>query len=131
MQMEKASVQTDSAVRGVFWVIEEGGRERLLAFPFISGAVTGVAKSGNTYNHKKLWEYVRPRSINKPYDYYPRGRVELTKRGCAVVYLSPHIKGHFLTEIKNSFGLTGNIRLQYDFSRHYQCFHDKNWMRDI
>ena len=37
----------------------------------------GVAKSGNTYNHKKLWNEIKPRGCNKPYNYYPRGRVDI------------------------------------------------------
>lgn len=56
--VDTLTIQTDSAQRGVFWVIEDKGEEHLLAFSFISGAVTCVAKSGNTYNHKKLWEHV-------------------------------------------------------------------------
>lgn len=126
-QDEMLTIQTASARRGVFWVIVERGEEHLLAFPFTNGDVMGVAKSGNTYNHKKLWEHVRPQGVNKPYNYYPRGRVEITKRGYAVIYSSPHIKESFLNEIKDIFGLTGNVRLQYDFSRHYQSFYDEDW----
>ena len=39
--------------RGVFWVIDGA----LLAYPFIEGVYAeGTARSGVTYNHKKLWE---------------------------------------------------------------------------
>ena len=36
--------------RGVFWIIDD----ELLAFPFMENDVNGIAKSGNTYNHKEL-----------------------------------------------------------------------------
>ena len=65
--------------KGVFWIVERNGDEILLAFPFQDGDTTGVAKSGDTYNHRLLWESVRPSGCNRPYSYYPRGRVEVTK----------------------------------------------------
>ena len=34
--------------RSVFWVVEG----KLLAFPFDETATVGIAKSGNTFNHK-------------------------------------------------------------------------------
>lgn len=47
--------------------------KRLLAVPFREGAYPeGVAKSGNTYNHERLWAALR--ISDKPFDYYPRGR---------------------------------------------------------
>lgn len=52
------------AKRGVFRLIDG----KLLCFPFIENAQYDVAKSGNTYNHKLLWEHVRPKGCNKPYD---------------------------------------------------------------
>ena len=42
--------------RGVFWVIEG----KLFAYPFYSGYDEGIAKSGDTYNHAKLWPLIRP-----------------------------------------------------------------------
>ena len=42
--------------RGVFWVIDGV----LSAYPFVEGIYAGgTARSGVTYNHKKLWELVR------------------------------------------------------------------------
>ena len=34
--------------RGVFWIVDD----KILAFPFMNDGIS-VAKSGNTYNHKK------------------------------------------------------------------------------
>ena len=43
--------------KGVFWVIEG----TLWAFPFKGNEKTGVAKSGTTFNHEKLWKNVKPK----------------------------------------------------------------------
>ena len=43
---------------GVFWVIDD----ELIAIPFDKFKyVEGIAKSGETYNHEKLWELVMPK----------------------------------------------------------------------
>ena len=49
--------------RGIFWVIEN----KVFAFVFEEGATVGVAKSGNNYNHRLLWDSVKPPKCNKPY----------------------------------------------------------------
>lgn len=54
--------------RGVFWLIDD----EFLAFQFMEDSLKGVVKSGNTYNHKKLWYEIKPHGCNKPYNYYPR-----------------------------------------------------------
>lgn len=107
--------------KGVFWVIEKGGREILLAFPFREGDSTGVAKAGDTYNHRLLWEHVRPLGCNRAYNYYPRGRVEITRQGQVRIYMSPYVSERFIPEVKAAFGITEEPRIHYDFSRHYRC----------
>jgi hypothetical protein len=107
--------------RGVFWVIEK----KLYAFPFDGSYVQGIAKSGKTYNHEKLWEYVRPKGCNKPFDYYPRGRVDYTGKGKAVIYLSPYIDDSYNTEIIKAFGITENPVVRHDYSKHYRCYLDE------
>lgn len=66
----------DTMSRGVFWIIDD----ELLSFPFTDGFSEGVAKSGNTYNHKRLWNEIKPHGCNKPYNYYPRGRVDISNK---------------------------------------------------
>ena len=67
---------------GVFWLIGD----ELSAFPFDKEKYPeAFAKSGNTYNHEKLWEAVKPKGCGKPFDYYPRGRVVTAKNGKAVI----------------------------------------------
>ena len=73
--------------RGVFWIVDD----KILAFLFYEDSGIGVAKSGNTYNHKKLWSEIKPKGCNKPYNYYPRGRVDISNKGKAIIYLNPNI----------------------------------------
>lgn len=85
------------------------------------------AKSAGNYNHEKLWESLPKRKTGgKPFDYYPRGRVEI-KNGMAVVYHSPHIPQDELKKsLMEKFNLTAEngikkIRLVADGSEHYRC----------
>ena len=62
----------------MFWVVDGD----LLAYPFVEGVYGGgAARSGATYNHQKLWEQLHG-SRGKPYNHYPRGRVDADNRGC-------------------------------------------------
>ena len=106
--------------RGVFWIVEG----TLLAFPFDETATGGVANSGKTFNHKLLWEQVKP--CNKPYNSYPRGRVEYPPKGNAVVYMNPHVEEKYIDEIRTAFGITTEPELRYDHSSHYKCFLDED-----
>ena len=105
--------------RGVFWIVDN----KLLAFPFDETATEGIAKSGNTFNHKLLWDSVK--SCNKPFDYYPRGRVDYNARGVAIIYMNPHIEDKYISEIKTAFGITSEPVIKYDYSEHYKCYLDK------
>ncbi len=105
--------------RGVFWIVDG----ELIAFPFDEKATHGVAKSGNTYNHKLLWEHIKP--CNKPYDYYPRGRVDYNAKGKAVIYMSPHIEQKHIQKIKAAFGITSEPVIRCDHSEHYKCYLDR------
>ena len=106
--------------RGVFWIVDD----KLLAFPFDETATEGVAKSGNTYNHKLLWEYIKP--CNKPFDYYPRGRVEYNSKGKAIIYMNPNIDEKYIDEIKKAFGINTEVVIRYDYSNHYKCHLDES-----
>ena len=113
--------------RGVFWVIGD----RLLSFPFYGGSCEGMATSGNTYNHKKLWPHVKPKgSADKPYNYYPRGRVDITNKGKPVIYLNPTIEETFIPQIKVDFGLREEPLIRYDHSNHYLCHFEDGWEPD-
>ncbi len=106
---------------GVFWVIDNV----LFAFPFDqSKYINAISKSGDTYNHKLLWNNVKPKKSNKPYNYYPRGRVVINTYGKAIVYLNPNITQNMLEQITSSFELESLPIIKYDFSEHYKCYLD-------
>lgn len=112
-------------MRGVFWVVDE----KLLAFPFcpdhplVPFYPEGIAKSGVTYNHEKLWNILFGKKA-KPYNYYPRGRVEISSQGQSILYMSPHISAAFLPEIKKAFSLYDEPIVRLDYSKHYRCYLD-------
>lgn len=112
--------------RGVFWIIDD----KFLAFPFMEDSLEGVAKSGNTYNHKKLWDDIKPRGCNKPYNYYPRGRVDISNKGKPIIYMNPNIAEEFIPLIKSEFGLRSEPVIRYDNSQHYKCYLDEGWRKD-
>jgi len=127
---------------GIFWIISDNydlSKRILLEFliPCDSGgtpknthSVELNSKSGNSYNHQKIWESEIKNNWygKKKYNYYPRGRVEISNNK-AVIYLNPHInRPEIIDEIKNGFGLSDSniseVRVIADGSKHYQCFLD-------
>ena len=89
------------------------------------------AKSGTTYNHERTWKDYVPSNIkgNKKYNYYPRGRVEISN-GRADIYLNLNI---CTDEVKNylirKFHLyktngINNVKMHPDGSEHYRCYLD-------
>jgi len=131
---------------GIFWVISETDELtdwKLLAFEIPCDTNGNIieetpimlnAKSGSTYNHKKLWESeIKNSSVYKPYNkkdynYYPRGRIDIANNK-AIIYLNPHINIlEIIDEIKQKFGLLPQnismVKIVSDGSKHYQCFLD-------
>lgn len=112
--------------RGVFWIIDD----ELYSFPFVEDDTIGIAKSGLTYNHKKLWSDIKPKGCNKPYNYYPRGRVDFTNKGKPIIYMNPNIDESMIPDIKDMFGLRSDPVVRYDNSEHYKCYLDDGWKAD-
>ena len=111
----------DDPKRGVFWLVDG----ELLVCIYDDAATAGLAKSGDNYNHRLLWEHVKPRKCNKPFDYYPRGRVEVSNKGKPVVYMNQNIGEELIPKIMESFGLPEIRKIHYDGSEHYKCFLDR------
>ena len=129
---------------GIFWVISDNEdlTDYELLFFNVPCDVYGNAtetpgiplnsKSGASYNHNAVWDrHIKNNRRHKPYNkndynYYPRGRVEISNNK-AVIYLNPHInQQHILMDIKAAFGLGEDnilkIRVVADSSTHYNCF---------
>lgn len=127
--------------RGIFWITDvDDLSKNKLYFQIPCDSLGNVqttysdlglnAKSGLTYNHEKTWSQLSSKyTHNKPYNYYPRGRVEIAN-GKAIIYVSPHIATE---EIKqwciDKFNLNkakgiNKVRLAADGSNHYRCHLD-------
>ncbi len=107
--------------RGVFWLIDD----ELITFIFDEKTTVGIAKSGNNYNHRLLWDYVKPKKCNKPFDYYPRGRVEIGNKGTPVIYMNRNIGEEYIPLIMERFGLSETPKIHYDGSDHYKSYIDR------
>lgn len=121
-------IESKEPLRGVFWVLDD--TNELLAYPFQSDKyISGISKSGVTYNHKKLWDEIKPNGNNKPYNYYPRGRVDFSNKGVPTIWINSNINlKNFLPEIRIKFGLTNeDVIVKYDNSEHYKCHLDPGW----
>ncbi len=89
------------------------------------------SKNNDNYNHKMVWENLGSKvTNNKSFDYYPRGRVEISN-GKAVIYARPYICTEDVIDwIKDTFQLTdqngiNSIRVVPDNSYHYKCYLDR------
>lgn len=106
---------------GVFWVIDD----ELIAIPFDKFKyVEGIAKSGETYNHEKLWRLVKPKGCSKKYNYYPRGRVVKGAKDKAILYMNPNIEREFIPTISSAFEIEKEPTIKFDYSQHYKCYLD-------
>lgn len=91
--------------RGIFWVLAEDSDgisaenifpiQKYCDFNGVSDDFSGFSsQDGMTYNHKETWKTL-PKEITrgKPFDYYPRGRVEIAS-GKATIWMNvrqPHV----------------------------------------
>lgn len=141
--MNKLLLEDSELYRGIFWIVDEDNlnKNKNYCFKIVSNpdgsAVNiegdGIAKSGNTYNHALVWNSLSSSITgNKPYNYYPRGRVEI-KNNVAKIFLNGNINYEEVIEfIKDEFNLDSHngikkIQVIEDNSQHYLCYLDKGW----
>jgi hypothetical protein len=84
----------------------------------------------DNYNHQRVWNSLDRRyTKGKPFNYYPRGRVEISN-GVAKVFHSPRIPQDELRQfVIDKFNLTQHngikkIKMIADGSDHYRCYLD-------
>ena len=87
-----------------------------------------LSKNETNFNHQKVWQTLDKRITgNKPYNYYPRGRVEI-KNGKAVIYANVSIATEQLkNRVISEFNLTKEngivtVTLKADGSEHYKSY---------
>lgn len=128
--------------KGIFWIVDvdniDNNKNYCFTIPCNSDGVpdslNGLnSKNGETYNHEKYWNMLnKSYTHNKPFNYYPRGRVEIS-HGKATIYLNPNIAtDEVLDFITKQFHLNAHngierVRLFPDGSYHYKCYLDKEY----
>lgn len=129
--------------RGIFWIPDVDNvysSQLYFTIPCDSNGVINdssftishqMSSSGSdNYNHKKVWNQLSSKiTKNKSFDYYPRGRVEISN-GVAKIYHSQYIPQEDLKKfVIDKFNLTSHngikkIKMIADGSDHYKCYLD-------
>ena len=111
---------------GPFWYIPD--EDKLIAFPYDPNELqNALSNNGLTYTHKRLWPEIAGQYRSKPYNYYPRGRVETKNNRSAVVYMNPNIGEDYIKDIMEIYRLSEYPSIKYDYSKHYKCYLDVGW----
>ena len=121
--------------KGIFWIVDrenlKNNEPYLFRIPVDCGGVpiplTPIpplnSKHGDNYNHKKTWETYVPAELRrgKPYNYYPRGRVEIKDKEKAKIFLNPDIATEeIIAYIVEKFRLQyRKVKVIADGSKHY------------
>ncbi len=125
----------DNLYKGVFWIVDRKNLEENDFYIFkiltdrdgnISASYDDLnSKKGDNYNHRLTWQSL-PKDLthNKPYNYYPRGRIEI-KNNTAKIFINPLLNDERIIDyIKSRFNLNENtiseIRVLIDNSAHYK-----------
>lgn len=129
-----------SLFRGIFWIPEPenplSDRTVLIRIPVDPEGnpkrndTAFSSRRGDDFNHERSWASLsKSRKEGKPFDFFPRGRVEIGKRK-AVIWLHPSLaRNNCLAFLFDRFGLTKengilSVRVIPDRSKHYRCFLD-------
>lgn len=122
-----------SIYKGIFWYVPN--QHRLISVKVLcdengnaSKYINYSSKSGENFNHKFEWQkFDKNITNNNPYNYYPRGRVEI-KNGKATIFFNPILNRFDIHDlIMSEFGLVGRINIIkkiVDGSKHYEYLID-------
>lgn len=136
----KVLKESNDLYKGIFWIVDLDNIYNNIDYCFqIPCDSDGnaydrsglTAKSGDTHNHEKYWNMLSSRMTkNKLFDYYPRGRAEISN-GKATIYLNPNINTEEIRDLiisqyhLNKYNDIDKIRFMSDFSNHYRCYLDR------
>lgn len=118
--------------KGVFWVIDHQIVSEKVVCDECGNMILEETRGFQTEtwsnNHKKIWsKWPRVITQGKPYNYFPRGRIEIRNKK-AVIFLNPAICSEEIIQmIKTEFELEVNeilqeIQVKADGSWHYKCY---------
>ena len=129
----------DRLQRGIFWIKDTEGFSDTVVVKAECDAngvfielpnMSLLSRSGEEFNHQAAWNtFPKQKTENKPYNYYPRGRVQI-KNGYAVIYANANIISDKLRKwAVGEFNLSkengiNNAILKADMSNHYLCYLD-------
>lgn len=133
-------VEDTKLQRGIFWIKDVDNISSSNLYFTIPCDANGnnmydseiefTSKSGISYNHENTWKKLDSKTTNnKPFNYYPRGRVEI-RNNKAIIYCSPYIYGEELKKwCIDKFNLTSvngikKVTMNADNSQHYHCYLD-------
>ena len=124
-----------SVKKGIFWIVDrenlQNNEPYLFRIPvdyagapcFLASIPPLNSKNCDNYTHKKTWDRYVPAELRrgKPYNYYPRGRVEIKDREKAKIFLNPDIAtDEVIAYIIEKFRLQyRTVKVIADGSRHY------------
>ena len=124
----------DALGKGLFWLVKNDSEKfelfcvKILCYrdgETLERVETGVCES-EKLNRERAWAKLDKKiTQGKPYNYYPRGRVEI-KKGKARIFLNPALNEESIIEkICRSFGLKRengltDILIKNDNSGHYR-----------
>ena len=125
--------------KGIFWCIYQKSKLHLVTVNVKCTAdgesdevVEYSSKSGENFNHKEEWKRLdREITGRMPYNYYPRGRVEI-KNGKCTVYMNPDINTEEVEKmIMDFFELNKtdklrSVNFKSDGSAHYRSLCKNN-----
>lgn len=125
--------------KGIFWIKDiDNIKDSKLYFqiPCDSNGnindnnINFTSKSGKSFNHENTWKQLSKYDTNnKPFNYYPRGRVEINNNK-AIIYCNQNIANDDLKQwCINVFNLNkhngiNNVIIKVDNSNHYKCYLD-------
>lgn len=137
-------MMVDKLYRGIFWIKDINSFTSVVikaecnsnGFFIVVPDFELLAKSGTEFNHQAAWSTLPKRETgNKPYNYYPRGRVEI-RNGKAVIYANGNIADDKLLKWAiNEFNLIKEngiekVEIKVDMSNHYLCHLDRRNKND-
>lgn len=131
----------ESEKKGIFWIADrknlQNNEPYLFCVPVDQAGAPALSasippfnsKRGGNYNHKKVWEDL-PAALRrgKPYNYFPRGRVEIKEKGKAKIFLNPDIAtNEVIAYLIEKFCLRRCIlKVIADGSAHYRYFSEED-----
>lgn len=130
-----------SVKKGIFWIVDrehlENNEPFLFRIPvdcagtpcYLTPIPRPNSKHGDNYNHMLTWYRYVPEELRrgKPYDWYPRGRVEIKEKDKAKIFLNPDIAtDEIIAYITEKFRLQHReVKVIADGSKHYGYYQDK------